>query len=141
MTVPDLLTKFRFRVEIDGVTIAGFCEVTGLEISIEPIEYREGGDRSIRKIPGLTKFGDVTLKRGITNAHELEDWIKNVSEGQPDRRNAVITLLDEQRQEIARWVLVNTFPRKWEGPDLNAKSSEVAIESLTLCVERLERST
>ena|SRR3982750_267050 len=141
MTVHDPLTNFRFRVEIDGVTIAGFCEVTGLEISVETIEYREGGDRSIRKIPGLTKYGDVTLKRGITTDHQLEDWVKNVSEGQPDRRNAVIILLDEQRQEIARWALVNTFPRKWEGPALNAKSNDVAMESLTLCVERVERST
>jgi phage tail-like protein len=135
----DPYKNFNFLVEIDGITQAGFSTCDGLSTEVDVIEYREGGDLLVRKLPGLGRVGDVTLKRGITNSNELQTWHRNILNGVPDRRNVVVTLLDDQRKPVVRWALSDAFPRKWEGPDLNAKGNEVAIETLTLCCERLER--
>ena len=136
----DPYKNFNFRVEIDGVALAGFSECSGLRLEIEVIEYREGSDpSSVRKLPGLAKVGDITLKRGITASKELHDWVDSVRNGVANRKNGVIILLDDERKEVARWRFFDAFPRKWEGPNLDAKGSDVAIETLTLCCERLER--
>ena len=137
----DPYGNFNFRVEIDGVSFAGFAECTGLSSSVDVIEYREGGDQTIRKLPGLRKFSDITLKRGITGSNELQSWHANVLNGIPDRRNGAVILLDDAMQPVVRWKFFNAFPRKWEGPDLNAKGNDVAIETLTLSCERLERES
>ncbi len=140
MAHPEPYKNFNFLVEIAGLTEAGFAECSGLESSVGVIEYREGGDHIVRKLPGLRKLGNITLKRGVTKSHELQDWHKNILNGQADRRNGSIILLDDARQEVVRWNFYNAFPAKWEGPNLNAKGNEVAIESLELCVEGLERA-
>lgn len=129
-----------FLVEIDGMASAAFAEVTLPSMSIDVVEYRDGSDKlnSVRKLPGLTKSGNVTLKRGIVGDLGLFHWIRAVSQGQPDRRNVSIVLLDEQRTPVLRWGLRNAFPVKYEDATLNAKSSEVAIESLELACEGLE---
>ena len=78
----DPYKNFNFRVEISGVAIAGFAECSGLRIEVDVIEYREGGDPSpVRKLPGLSKVGDITLKRGITASRELYDWINAIASG------------------------------------------------------------
>lgn len=141
MARQDPYKRFNFLVQIDGINQAGFSEVTGLETRVEAIDYREGGDHVIRKLPGLRKFGNITLKRGVTKNHELQDWHKNILQGQLDRRSVVIILLDDALQEVVRWVVSEAWPVKWEGPDLNAKSSEVAIEELELCCEGIERES
>ena len=136
----DPYKNFNFRVEIDGVALAGFSECTGLRVEVDVIEYREGGDAStIRKIPGVSKVGDITLKRGITSSKELHDWADSVRNGSANRKNGVIVLLDDDRNPVVRWKFINAFPRKWEGPSLDAKGNDVAIETLTLCCEGLER--
>jgi phage tail-like protein len=135
----DPYGNFNFLVEISGTTLAGFSECTGLSSEVGVIEYREGGDTRVRKLPGLGKFGDVTLKRGVVNNNELQNWHRNILNGVPDRRNVSIVLLDNQRQPVVRWNVSDAFPRKWEGPDLNAKANDVAIEALTLCCEGIER--
>jgi phage tail-like protein len=136
----DPFKNFNFLVEIDGIAQAGFSECTGLQLEVDVIEYRDGGDvTSVRKLPGRTKVGDITLSRGITTSKELQEWIESIRDGVADRKNGVIVLLDDKRQEVARWKFINAFPRKWEGPNLNAKGSDVAIETLTLCCEGLER--
>jgi phage tail-like protein len=129
-----------FLVEIDGVAVAGFAEVTLPSMAIEAVDYRDGSDKlnNVRKLPGLTKFGNVTLKRGIVGDLDLFQWIRAVSQGLPDRRNVSIVLLDEQRNPVLRWLVRNAFPVKYEGATLNAKSSEVAIESLELACEGME---
>lgn len=129
-----------FLVEIGGFTEAGFSECSGLESSVGVIEYREGGDHAVRKLPGLRKFGNITLKRGVTKSRELHDWHKNILDGQNDRRNGSIILLDDARQEVVRWNFFNAFPARWVGPNLNAKGNDVAIETLELCCESLERA-
>ncbi len=139
MADPGPFKNFNFLVQIDGLTEAGFAECSGLESSVSVIEYREGGDHLIRKLPGLRKFGNIVLKRGVTKSKELQDWHKNILDGQLDRRNGVIILLDDARQEVVRWNFFNAFPVKWDGPYLNAKGNDVAMESLELCCERIER--
>ena len=137
----DPYKNFNFRVEIDNLTIAGFSECNGLSSEVDVIEYREGGDHLVRKLPGLRKFNNITLKRGITKSSELQDWHKNILNGVPDRRNGSVILLDDDRTEVVRWKFSNAFPRKWEGPHLNAKGNEVAIETLEIACEGIERSS
>lgn len=129
-----------FVVEIGGAALAGFAEVTLPSMAIDVVQYREGSDKlnTVRKLPGLTKFGNVTLKRGIVGDLDLFQWIRAVSQGQPDRRDVSVVLLDEQRNPVLRWKLRNAFPVKYEGATLNAKSSEVAIEALELACEGVE---
>ena len=137
----DPYKNFKFRVEIDGVTSAGFSEVTGLSTEVDCIEYREGGDFLSRKLPGRAKYGNITLRRGVTKSSELQDWHKNILNGVADRRDGFVILLDDDLTPAVRWKFFNAFPRKWEGPSFNAKGNEVAIESLELCCERIERDT
>jgi phage tail-like protein len=136
----DPFKAFAFVVEIDGVTRAAFSEVSGLESETAVIEYRTGGESVMRKLPGLTKFGNITLRRGVTQDLDLWNWRKSVVEGNTDRRNGSIVLLDEQRNEVVRWNFFNGWICKWEGPALNAESNDVAIESIEIAHEGLERA-
>ncbi len=135
----DPYKNFNFKVEITGITLAGFSEVSGLDSEVDVIDYREGGDGTIRKLPGLAKFGNITLKRGVTDSLELYQWHKKILQGVMDRRDGVITLLDDAKKPVTRWKFSNAFPFKYEGPTLSAKGNEVAIETLVLCCEGLER--
>ena len=134
----DPSKAFNFLVEIDGVNLAAFSEVSGLESETAVIEYRSGGDFVTRKLPGLTRYANIVLRHGITKDHELWDWRKNIVEGNPDRRNGSIKLLDDQRNEVVRWSFRDGWICKWEGPALNAKSNEVAIETIEIAHEGLE---
>jgi phage tail-like protein len=135
----DPYKAFNFRVEIDGIQVAGFTECSGLSTETDVIEYREGNERGgIRKLPGLTKFANIVLKRGITKGRELWNWRKVVIEGGVDRRSGTIVLLGEDHAPVARFHFREGWPAKWEGPKLNAKSSEVAIETLEIAHEGLE---
>ncbi len=135
----DPYKNFHFRVEVDGLTVAGFSECIGLETEVAVIEYREGADNAVRKLPGLAKIGDVTLKRGITKSNELQNWHRNILNGVPDRKDVAVILLDDERAPVVVWRLRHAFPRKWQGPTLRANGNEVAIESLELSCEGLER--
>ena len=135
----DPYGRYNFLLEIDGVAKAGFSEVSGLSTETAVIEYREGGDRTpSRKIPGLTKYSNLVLKRGLTQDRALWDWRKTVIDGVVRRANMSLVLLDDARQPVARWNFRDAWPCKWEGPALNAKSSEVAIETLELAHEGFE---
>jgi phage tail-like protein len=134
----DPYKAFNFLVEIDGVARAAFSEVSGLESETAVIEYRTGSEYLTRKLPGLTRFANIVLRHGITQDRELWDWRQNIVDGNPDRRNGMIKLLDDQRNEVVRWTFRNGWPCKWEGPALNAKANEVAIETLEIAHEGLE---
>ena len=135
----DPLGAYNFLVEISGVNVAAFSEVSGLQSEIEVIEFRSGSDPShLRKIPGLRKFGSITLKRGLVRSDELWQWHKAALDGNVDRRSGSIILLEDDRQEALRWNFFEAWPSKYEGPLLRAGSSEVAIETLTLVCERIE---
>jgi len=135
----DPFGAFNFLVEIDGVTTTSFSEVSGLDAEIEPIEYRTGDeDTTVRKIPGLRKYSNITLKRGFTTDLSLWNWMKQGLGGKVMRANMSITLLDGARQPVLRWNVREAWPCKWEGPDLNAKGNDIAIETLEICHEGIE---
>ena len=133
--------NYNFIVEITGVDNpphAGFSEVSGLGMEVTPIEYRAGSDKTntTRKIPGLSKFANVVLKRGITGSTAMYEWMKDVRDGSDSiRQDVTIRMLDEQRQPVITWKLSNAWPAKICGPELKATGNEVAIESFELTHE------
>jgi len=135
----DPYRGFNFRVEIDNSTVAGFRECSGLTLNTDPVDYREGTDvpLSVRKLTGLRKFTNITLKRGYTDNTELWKWYKNVLNGVTDRRNGSIVLQDEEHKDVLRWNFENGWIAKWEGPTMNATSNDVAIESIEIVHERV----
>jgi phage tail-like protein len=136
----DPYPNFNYKLEIDGITNAGFSECSGLGIENTPIEYREGNDSlTAHKQPGLMKFGNIILKRGVTKNPELVTWLKTISDGDIERRNVSIVLQDELHQDVVRWNLREAWACKWTGPDLKANASEMSIETLEICHEGLER--
>ena len=135
----DPYAAFNFLVEIDGVTVAGFSECGGLVSETNVIEYRTGmEDTHMRKLPGMKKFNNITLKRGYTNDKALWEWRKKVMDGKTERHSGAITLLNESRQAALRWTFREAWPTKWEGPAFNAKNNEVAIESIEIAIEDLK---
>lgn len=135
----DPYSAFNFLVEIDGVTVAGFSEASGLTTETDAIEYRNGDeDITVRKLPGLKKYTNIALKRGYTDGKELWEWRKKVMDGRTERQPGSIVLLNEAREPALRWNFREGWPCKWEGPSLNAKNNETAIESLEICHEGLE---
>jgi phage tail-like protein len=139
-TRTDPFGRFNFRLEIDGVVKAAFSEVSGLVAETEVIEYREGNEaaNTKRKIPGLTKYSNLVLKRGVTADKSLWNWYKTVIAGNVQRANGSIILLDAGHNEVQRWNFINAWPCKWEGPALKATGNEVAIEAIELAHEGLE---
>jgi phage tail-like protein len=141
MARTDPYKNFRFLVEIDGIIQAGFSDCSGLGSAIEVIEYREGGDpATVRKLPGKTSYHDLTLKWGITDSHELYDWHAQAIGGKVQPRNGSIVLLDDVGAEKVRWNFFTAWPSKYDAPALTAKGNDIAIDTLTLSCERLERS-
>jgi phage tail-like protein len=136
----DPYAGFNFRVEIDGITAAGFSECSGLTTETDVIEYREGTDAplSVRKLPGLTRYSPIVLKRGLTADKSLWQWRQNIIQGTIDRRSGSIVLIDAAGNDVVRWNFQNGWPAKWEGPVLNAKANDVAIETLEIVHEGLE---
>jgi phage tail-like protein len=134
----DPFGAFRFLVEIDGIPRAAFTEVSGLDSETAVIEYRTGDSFATAKLPGLTRFSNITLKRGMTRDLSLYQWRQTVINGQPERRNGSIVLLDDNRTPVLRWNFRNGWPCKLSGPGLNAKNNEVAIETIEIAHEGLE---
>lgn len=136
----DPYKNFRFLVEIEGITQAGFSECSGFGSEVEVIEYREGGDKvtAARKLPGRVRYPNITLKWGVTDSRELYDWHRAVLEGQIQRKHGTIILLDDEGNPRVRWNFFEAWPSKWEGPDLCAKGNDVAIETLVITCERIE---
>ena len=137
----DPYKNFRFLLEIDSVVQGGFAECSGFGSNVEVIEYREGGEpKTVRKLPGKVSYPDISLKWGITDSRELYDWHLAAVEGPIQRKNGSIILQDDEGQEKVRWNFFNAWPSKWDGPDFNAKGTDVAIETLTVSCERVERA-
>jgi phage tail-like protein len=136
----DPYGQFNFQIEISGVAVGGFSEVSGLSTDSNIIEYREGNEKfgTVRKLPGLIKYSNIVLKRGWTKDKGLWIWRKKVLDGKTSRTHGSIVLLDESRAVALRWNFREGWPSKWEGPPLNGKTSEVAIEMLEIAHEGLE---
>lgn len=133
--------NFRFRLEIDGLEAGGFAEVSGFDTSVDVIEYREGDDVTTpRKLPGLTKYGNITLKWGTSDSMVLYEWLDGITEGTIERKTVTITAIDEAGDDAASWQMINAWPVKYTAPDFNATGSDVAMESLEIAHEGLTRS-
>jgi len=131
--------KNHFKVDWGGNNI-GFMEVSGLSIELDVVDYREGSspESSVRKLPGLKKFSDVVLKRGIVKSDDdFYRWISTATFNQVERRDVTISLLNENHEPVVVWKIKNAFPFKLEYSPLNSNGSEVAIESLSLAHEGL----
>ena len=130
----DPYLSFHFLVEIEGLVIGGFNEVTGLTVEVEIEEYREGGlNAYVHKLAGPARYpNNLVLKHGLTDSDTLWNWHQGVASGNIQRRNGSIILLDSAGEEQWRWNFVDAYPVRWVGPDLRAGSAEVAIETLEL---------
>ncbi len=134
---------FNFIVNFAGAeAFGGFSDVSGIGSEITVAEYRYGNDKEnhVRKVPGVHKVGDVTLKRGVINSDSVWQWIRDVrSNGVGGQKDVSITLLDEARNPVQTWMLRNVIPMKYTGPTLAAKGGgDVAMEELVLSAEGLE---
>ncbi len=143
--MPDLLTTSSFHVEIDGVDIGAFKEVSAVsavDTETEIIEYKETtkeGKIVIRKVPGAMKWSDITLKKATASKRDLTEWRHQVEVGDIDkaRKNGSIVQYDSMGTEIARWNFMMGWPSKWKGADLNAGENNVSVEEVTITHEGL----
>ena len=140
-TRQDPYRSYNFLVEIDGITRAGFQECSGLDSTQDPIEYREGNEGlTVRKLPGLNTYSNIVLKWGIIDDTELWDWRQQVMEGNIERKNGSIVLLDDIGEEKARWNFREGWPTKWTGTTFNATGTDVAVETLEIAYEGVLRA-
>lgn len=139
-TSTDPFGSYNFHVEIDGILRGSFQEISGLESTVDVIEHREGGwNTTTHKLPGMTKHANIVLKWGVTADREISEWHQRIVQGDIDRRNGSVVLLDRKGQEVSRWNFVQAWPTKYTGPTLNAEATDVAIETLELVHEGVER--
>ncbi len=141
----DPYPALNFEVTIDGISDDGgavkgsFSEVSGLEVEAAVIEYRNGSEPiTPRKLPGLIKYTNITLKRGVIGDTALWNWMAAVLKGAVIRANGTIVLLNEQRQPVLVWKFRRGWPCKWSGPRLAGKDNAIALETLEICHEGLE---
>lgn len=143
----DPYAVYNFQVTIEGVSAdaksakGSFSEITGLDMEVAAIDYRTGSeDIVVRKLPGLKKFPNLVLKRGIIGDLALWNWILKFARGEAtkdDRRTGHIELLDENHQTVMTWTFQRALPVKFAGPQMNATKNEVALESLDIAHEGL----
>jgi phage tail-like protein len=143
--MPDLMTTFKFTLEVGGVELATFRKATGVVSETEIIEYKEvnkDGVMIIRKVPGAMKWEDITLERRLDASTALWEWRKEVEDGNVDgaRRDGSIVVKDSMGSQVARWNFVAGWPCKWNGAELDAGSNEIATESVTIAHEGLVRA-
>jgi phage tail-like protein len=133
----DPFRTFNFEVEIDGTPVGSFSEVSGLTAEGDAVEYREGTDmvNTARKLMGLRKYSNITLKRGYIQDDTFWTWYSNIANGVNDRRNGTIILRNEARRRVLSWRFENAWLNKIEGPTMNATGNEVAVEAVELCHE------
>lgn len=133
------LPKFHFQVEWGGTKI-GFTEVTGLEVTTDVIEYRDGASPEFHKVkmPGMQKFSNITLKRGkFKSDNQFYDWWNTQQMNTVERRDLTISLLNENHEPVFVWKVKNAWPIKVNATDLKADGNEVAIETMELVHEGL----
>lgn len=140
----DPLVSFHFMIDVQGEITGYFSEVSGLGSESEIIEQKvvnEKGIEIVKKIPGRLKWGDITLKRGITSNMDMWTWRQKVEEGKVNeaRKNGSIVMFDQELAEKARWNFVNGWPTKISGPAPKADGNEIGVEELTIAHELIKR--
>lgn len=138
----DPYRSYNFKLQISGIDEGHFTECSGLSVRIESIAYREAGNNQIvRHIPGPVDYSAVTLRYGVTSSRSLWDWLMKAVKGEVERKNVSIILLDSAgSDEVMRWNLTDAWPSEWQGAGLNTTDRAIAIESLTLTFDGLERA-
>lgn len=137
--------NFNFLVEIEDFdgeatsVVGGFAEVTGLASASPVIEYRVGSHPGAVKIPGRTHYANIRLRKGVTTSPVFWEWRRNIEEGEADLRSGSIVLLDSAMNERTRWNFYGAWPCRYEAPLLDAEGEGVSVETLEICVERVER--
>jgi phage tail-like protein len=139
----DPYRSFNFQLLIDGIPLGGFSEASGLTAEGDAVDYREGTDMqsNVRKLVGLRKYANITLKRGYTQDKSLWTWHMAIVNGTPDRRNVTIVLMNEAHQPVLRWHVENAWVNKIEGPSFKAAGNEIAMESVEIVHEGLTIET
>ena len=139
----DPYMSFNFLVEIEGLLVGGFSEVSGLQVETEVQEYREGGvNEYMHKLAGPTRYpSHLILKRGLTDIETLWSWHQDVVQGPVKRRNGTIYLLDRRRLPAMWWDFIEAYPVKWSGPELRADSNTVAVETVELVHRGISKPT
>lgn len=138
--INDPYGSYNFLVEIDGITRAAFQQVGGLDSTIDIVEHREGGALTMRKLPGMVRYSNLQLRWGIADDTQIYAWHLKAAQGEVERKNGSIVLLDRRGQEVARWNFVRAWPCKYDGPDLNSETSDVAIDMIELAHEGVARA-
>lgn len=134
----DPYMAFNFVVEIEGLLVGGFTQVSGLESDVAVAEHEEGGVNDfVHKFPGRTTYANLVLAHGLTDISTLWNWYYNVTQGIIERKNGTIMLLDHRQIPAMYWNFRNAFPVKWSGPEFDASSQDVAVESIELVHEGL----
>lgn len=136
------LGKFRFKVEIEGLTLAHFQSISGLQHDIEALEVQEGGlNERMHKLPGQGKYPNLVLKLGYVNSQMLEGWHASFTQkpGSVRRKSGSIILCDDAGEPIARWNFFDAWPVKWEGPQLESSGGEILVESVEIAHHGLSR--
>jgi phage tail-like protein len=141
----DPLVAFSFMFEVQNKVAGFFTEVSGIGSETEVVEHKvvtkDGKSDFVQKIPGRLKWGDITLKRGITSELDVYSWRKLVEDGKvaTARANGSITMLDQEGKPVAQWDFVRGWPSKVTGPSLNSGTSGVGIEEMVIVHEGIER--
>ena len=137
--------NYNFLVEIEGVegssslVVGGFSEVSGLGSETDTIEFAVGNSSSVMHLPGKTRYSNIVLRKGVTNSNELYRWRQTIENGEFDRRSGAVVLLDHAMAEKTRWNFYEAWPCRYEAPALNSAGDAVSIETLEICVGRIER--
>ena len=135
----DHLVSNKFKIEIEGVTQGSFTAMGGIEITTDVVAFNNGDDLWSRKRPGRTNYSNLVLKRGYTNNDELWQWYKAVQDGRVERKSGSIISLDDAGGEIVRYNFFESWPCRWSGFALDAKSSGVLFEEIEIAVEKVEK--
>jgi len=138
----DPYQVFNFLVEVEGILTGGFSECSGLGVETEILDFREGGQNDyVHRLAGPTKYPPLILKHGLTQIDGLWNWHQDVTQGNINRKNGTIYLLDKQRIPVMYWNFKDAYPVKWTGPDLRATDNGIAVESVELTHRGLSRPT
>jgi phage tail-like protein len=129
----DPSTVFLFHVEIEGLLVAGFTEVQGLQALIDVHTFQEGGVNDYEHhFIERVRYPPLVLKRGFTSSNELWDWFLGYTRGKISRKDGSIIMLNESGDETCRWNFFGSYPVKWIGPELKSTTSEVAVETVEI---------
>lgn len=136
----DPFLAFRFEIKLDDLAVGGFSECSGIQLETEVLDHAEGGlNTHLHKFPTRTKQSNIVLKRGIVDK-VLWNWYYDLTQGKVKFRNGTILVRDPSGSDVVlEWQFRRAFPAKWQGPELNATQDNIAVETLELCHQGLER--